>query len=311
MFFALQAGAVTMTIVSLAFTGQSTEGIRKISASGGCSILEDDTVICNRTGEFSLPSGIVPRSVSSWYDPSIGAGEVCIVSDTNEIYCGSNSVSRVDLGGFSAKEVSAGDNFTCALSTDGQVRCWGSAEGGRLGPGTPTSGSVAPGPSLQSIDFGTDRLAQQLYSRRWRSCVVLDDGSVRCWGDSFNGATGDPQWNGESGDSWLPLDFAGKKAVRLSLAEFSGCGLFDNGQVECFGLGTVFRKGSNDGSPVDFGSRQPLAIGSMRSGTCAALSDESLVCWGFPFNLDELGMPEEVVSMTMPENKNVRLRNCE
>ena len=34
-----------------------------------------------------------------------------------------------------AVSLAAGDYFTCALTTDGTVWCWGSGSGGRLGTG--------------------------------------------------------------------------------------------------------------------------------------------------------------------------------
>ena len=71
---------------------------------------------------------------------------------------------------------------TCALVTDGTVRCWG-ANGGALGNGT-LRNSVVP-VTVTGIDTATG-----IAVGGGQACAVLADGTVRCWGNNEYGQLG-------------------------------------------------------------------------------------------------------------------------
>jgi len=92
-------------------------------------------------------------------------------------------------GGAWAVTVVAGGEHTCAILNDGSVKCWGRNHKGQLASGdytdrsTPTPTDLLPRPVVKLA------LGHQ------HTCVVLDDGTARCWGDNFYGQLG----NGEDG----------------------------------------------------------------------------------------------------------------
>lgn len=77
-------------------------------------------------------------------------------------------------------QIAAGSQFTCALITDGTVRCWGKNKNGELGLGTADTNNhptPAPVPGLTNVIY--------LAAGDNHACAVLADHSLKCWG--FNG----------------------------------------------------------------------------------------------------------------------------
>ena len=105
-----------------------------------------------------------------------------------------DNLKAVDLGsGVKAKAVSAGGYHTCALLTDGKVKCWGSGQQGKLGQGnTDTLGDEAGemGDKLKAIDLGTGRTAKAISAGHSHNCALLDNDTVKCWGKGEYGILG-------------------------------------------------------------------------------------------------------------------------
>ena len=79
--------------------------------------------------------------------------------------------------------IAAGLENTCALLSDGTVRCWGWNEDGDLGDGTQMISStpmVVFGLSGASAIAMTDQTA----------CALVSSGNVVCWGDNSLGQLG-------------------------------------------------------------------------------------------------------------------------
>lgn len=98
-----------------------------------------------------------------------------------------------DLSGFlqGIVSVGAGDSHSVASVGDGSARAWGSNFNGQLGDGT-TTGSLTP---VQVID--PPHLTGYLYevasvaAAGSHSYAVLNDGTVRSWGNNIDGQLGD------------------------------------------------------------------------------------------------------------------------
>ena len=94
-----------------------------------------------------------------------------------------------------AKSIDVGSSHSCAVLTDGKVKCWGENDSGQLGDGTNTDRStpveVSGITSATSVVLGDDH-----------SCAVLTDETVKCWGDNSAGELGD----GTKTDRATPVD---------------------------------------------------------------------------------------------------------
>lgn len=150
---------------------------------------------------------------------AIGAGEQhnCVVLEDRRVKCwGANDLMQLgngsrdpkgdsplhlgdrlpytDLGpNFAAKALALGAHHSCALSTNGGVKCWGQNGSGQLGIGTTTDhGAPAEsmGAGLPAVDFGASRRALSIAVGMDFSCAALEDGQVVCWGADQVGQLG-------------------------------------------------------------------------------------------------------------------------
>ena len=142
-------------------------GVVAVSAGSSftCAVTAAGAVKCwgyNGYGELGIGSSAwrssVPRDVvglsSGVVAVSAGSAHACAVTDAGAVECwgrghrgqlGNDTLAEksrepVDVVGLSSGvvTVSAGSVHTCALTTAGAVRCWGSNRAGALGDGAPT-----------------------------------------------------------------------------------------------------------------------------------------------------------------------------
>jgi alpha-tubulin suppressor-like RCC1 family protein len=112
-----------------------------------------------------------------------GQGDTQDIGD-NEV---PSEVGQVDIGGSVIGVAVSG--HTCALLSNGNVRCFGFGGSGRLGYGnTNNIGDNESPASAGNVNVGgTARLVSATGNH---SCVLLDAGGVRCWGDNPWGQLG-------------------------------------------------------------------------------------------------------------------------
>jgi len=196
---------------------------RAISAGGRhtCALLDDNSVKC-----WGLAS-----------NGQLGYGDTNAVQDPS-------TVGAVDLGaGRTAKAISAGGAHTCAVLDNGSVRCWGLGDTGQLGYGNANTigDNEAPG-SAGPVDLGSGRTAVAISAGAAGTCAVLDDGSVRCWGQGDSGQLGYGNKN-NIGDNETPASAgpvnvgSGRTAVAIATYVGHTCARLDNGSVRCWGTG--------------------------------------------------------------------------
>jgi alpha-tubulin suppressor-like RCC1 family protein len=208
----------------------------------------------------------------------------------------------------------AGLDFTCAKLRGGLVKCWGRNDKGQLGLGDPFmrgDGLGKMGPSLPAVDLGPGRTASQLAAGYGHACAILDDGTLKCWGNNAGGqlGLGDTYNRGdglsEMGSNLPSVDLGpGRTALQVEMGVLSTCARLDDGSVKCWGNNSAGQLGLGDmkdrGSDVaQMGANLPtvslgpgrtaLQLTSGYANTCARLDDSSVKCWGR--NLDgELGL---------------------
>jgi alpha-tubulin suppressor-like RCC1 family protein len=207
----------------------------------------------------------------------------------------------VDLGtGRYAKSLAAGWYATCAILDDDTLKCWGSAA--IVGNGSNENVGDDPGEmgdDLAPVELGTGRKPVRVAMGAEHNCVLLDDGSAKCFGWNAWGQAGvlpndeaigrEPN---EMGDNLPPLD-AGVdvKVLQTAPGAMHTCAILTGGSVKCWGYGPGlgnYTAGSNKQAIVDvpatsLGSgRTAKFISAGYSHSCAILDDDSLKCWGVP-----------------------------
>lgn len=189
------------------------------------------------------------------------------------------------LGEPKATAFDVGAQFSCALLTDGSVKCWGDNFVGQLGQG-PTA-FLTPPPT--SIDLGAGHTARVLRVGEGHVCVIRDDNALFCWGNNDNGQLGIGSTTGANRPPATPVNLgAGRSAVDVWLGGNHTCALLDNDTVKCWGwnfygeLGygdTTARNAPSD-DVIDLDGHVPTSMALAHQHTCALLDDASLRCWG-------------------------------
>jgi alpha-tubulin suppressor-like RCC1 family protein len=224
-------------------------------ATGGahnCAILENGHVKCWGANTFGK-LGIGEASTQSRGD---APGEM------------GNALPEVNLGtGRTAKLIAAGWGTTCAVLDDESIKCWGVI--GNYGTGTTHSVGYQPGQMgdmLAGISF-PGRKVVQISQKLEHACVLLDDGSVRCWGKNGSGQLGygDKTYR-DLAPTLPPVDLGtGRHALAISAGGGAHtCALLDDGKLKCWGgnaegqlgLGNTTARGD---APGEMGDALPAA----------------------------------------------------
>ncbi|HOC91699.1 MAG TPA: RCC1 repeat-containing protein, partial [bacterium] len=131
---------------------------------------------------------------------SSGEAHTCAITPSGGVKCwGDNDYGQlgdgtntdrhapVDVVGLTSgvTSISTGIDHTCALTTNGGVKCWGGNYFGQLGDGTTTYRNtpvdvVGLTSGIASVSSGGDH-----------TCAVTNSGGVKCWGDNDFGQFGD------------------------------------------------------------------------------------------------------------------------
>jgi len=225
-----------------------------------------------------------------------------------------DNLPAVDLGtGRSAMAIAVGQSHTCAILDDKSVKCWGYNYYGQLGLGDTNSRgdeSGEMGENLPAVDLGTGRSAMAIAVGQSHTCAILDDKSVKCWGNNGQGQLGLGDTNrrgdasGEMGDKLPAVDLGtGRSATAIAAGNYHTCALLDDKSVKCWGyndqgqlgLGDSNTRGDASGEmgdnlpTVDLGTGRSATAIAVGSHTCALLDDKSMKCWGTNGN-GELGL---------------------
>lgn len=114
----------------------------------------------------------------------LGYASMAKVGETNT----PAQVGDVQLGG-NAAAVAAGVVNTCAILSEGRLRCWGYGAEGALGYGNRNDVGDDEIPAAAG-DVPVGGRVAQVACGRSHTCVLLESGTIRCWGNGGKGATG-------------------------------------------------------------------------------------------------------------------------
>lgn len=222
-----------------------------------------------------------------------------------------DALPYVDLGTDQHAEwLVAGSYHVCALLTNGRMKCWGENAYGQLGLGDREGRGDEPsemGDALPYVDVGSGYVARSIAAVGRRTCAVLPDRSLKCWGYNPAGelGLGDTADRGVSpdqmGDNLPPVNLGtGVEVEQVALGSNHACAMLSDASVKCWGLNSNGQLGSPTPSargavPESMGDAVPsvdlqggyvASIAADGDRTCAKFDDPSFVggssvkCWG-------------------------------
>jgi alpha-tubulin suppressor-like RCC1 family protein len=189
-----------------------------------------------------------------------------------------NASTLVEVSGLAAAtRIAAGDEFGCALLQDGTARCWGLGEYGQRGDGSFERISTVP---VEVIGITN---AVDIKSGYSHACVLLEDGTIRCWGANRYGQLGDPSTQAGSA---VPVVVTGiSDAAALTTGADHACALLGDGNLQCWGKNDTGQLGdgtfTSSSTPVPVqGLTDVVAISGGGMHMCAVSRNGTVKCWG-------------------------------
>jgi len=267
-----------------------------------CAVLGDGTVQCWGSNSYG----------------SLGAGldNVSVYELTPIAVTGISNATSITTGGQYGPNIDDDMGTSCALLSDGTIKCWGSDYHGQLGSGARNTATIKLrySSSPQTVYYsktpvevtGISNASAVSTSKFWNShtCAIVDQGSVKCWGANWEGQLGSGSThncgNSSNDCSATPVSVDGiTSATAISAGGSHTCALLADKTIKCWGydndgqLGSgyintySYTSGSNtysrNGSrtPVSVtGINNAIAVSAGESHTCALLEDKTVKCWG-------------------------------
>lgn len=249
-------------------------------------------------GQSSTPVNVVGLTGAI---TGLAAGERhnCALTPTGGVKCwgdnlygqlgnGSNNPSSTPVnvsgltGGVTA--IAAGYDHTCALTTGGDVKCWGGNLFGSLGNGSGNM-SNAPADVVGLPSAGVTAIAA---NGNHTCALVLDslrNTGVMCWGSNGHGESG----TGATAPASAPAPVIGLSAGITGIATglYHTCALTAGG-VSCWGYNLYGQLGdgtnTNRFTPVNVvgleGGATILTVGTQHNCAAAGTGASPLLCWG-------------------------------
>jgi len=188
--------------------------------------------------------------------------------------------------------IATGDNHNCALLSDRTVKCWGDSKDGKLG--VSSAGCGGSGHCSAPIQVVGLSGVESLTAGALHTCALLQNRTVKCWGDNSYGQLGLGTWEycngGTDCDNPTPMPIPSLSNVKIiSAGQAHTCAVLTDGFLKCWGdsswgqLGTALECGQlgQCDSPVPTASLSNVTSVSAGGGhTCAVLANGSVKCWG-------------------------------
>ncbi len=182
------------------------------------------------------------RSAPNLMDLSTGNESACGIDTDGHLTCwGANHRGRLGRGyevnnfapfapgptlsDLTYTQVSSTYEHTCALTTGGNIDCWGLGTYGRLGDGE-------LGFTADPVPMIADRKFVNVELGNYHSCGLQADGVVACWGRGFYQGLG----NGTLDHQPDPVDVPDVDAKFLAVGGYVGCVVNKDNTVACWGL---------------------------------------------------------------------------
>jgi alpha-tubulin suppressor-like RCC1 family protein len=196
---------------------------------------------------------LIARQIAS------GAAYTCVFDLKNKLRCwGRNSNGQLGYGDKEERS-SPSDNFvltdnakiiqiaveknhTCVLFEQGKIKCWGVNNYGQLGYGDQQDRSRPPS---EFVHTGQGKIIQLALG--WHhTCVLFEQGKIKCWGNNINGQLGYGDYKKRSRPSDEFVQTGPEKIIQMALGASHTCVLFEQGKIKCWGGNINGRLGYGD-----------------------------------------------------------------
>lgn len=261
------------------------------------------------------PTPTLVEGGHTWRQIDTGTHHTCAITTTGQTYCwGRNDLGQLGstagarnvcyvyttppstvkcaqtpqpVPGGPYVQISAGDQFTCAVTAGGDAYCWGYNSHGQIGDGTGGSGNITrPTPTLVS---GGHTFAE-VSAGTQHACGRTTGNQVYCWGSNDNGQVGNSAIGGTvfrpALVRALEVPGEGTAAYRMVRAGFRhSCAVTTTSRAACWGDNAFGQLG--DGTSFDRG-RPGLVdtphrfetVGAGYSVSCGLSTAGLGLCWG-------------------------------
>jgi alpha-tubulin suppressor-like RCC1 family protein len=246
-------GTVTRRWTAVDVTGLAS-GVAAIATGGfhSCALTSGGGVKCWGSNEFGqLGDGTTTQRLTPVNVSGLGSGVVAIT---------------------------AGGYHSCALTSGGGMKCWGTNSSGQLGDDTMTT-HVTPN-DVPTLTSGVDEIAAGYRT----TCVVTTGGGAKCWGNNANGQVGD----GSTTIRLSPVDVSGLTSgvSQVAASQYHTCVRTSGGGAKCWGYNGNGQLGdgttTQHPTPVDVSGLTSgvAAIATGLQHSCARTSGGGAKCWG-------------------------------
>ncbi len=239
-------------------TSRKVEDASAVALGAGFEIVVAITIGNYHT--CALSSGGAVKCWGNGGNGKLGQGNSDNVSAYDSFQASQSPVAIGWSSGVVTAAIAAGEYHTCALSSAGEVKCWGANTHGALGQGDTVMVSNDDDPVLAEIDPVTtgwsSGVSAAIATGEYHTCALSSGGLVKCWGYNAYGQLG-------QGNTYKVSD------------------------------GHPFDAGTDPDTPADVGvdGISPVALGwssgivttaiaAGRSHSCALSSGDSVKCWG-------------------------------
>jgi alpha-tubulin suppressor-like RCC1 family protein len=212
--------------------------------------------------QTTSPGAVIPGTVPPILSVASGPQVACEASGDAGVFCwgfddgyvgadASDTVVDPAPGTAGVIELGLGGASACGRRGDGSVTCWGTNDSGELG--FASDGQVHP---PTPITLPTGRRAVHLAVGEQHVCVILDDGTVACWGQNDAGQCGANAIGGEEDTPVLVPGIA--NATSIAAGTNHTCAVLGGTSVVCWGANDAGQLGNDSDNtgvpqPVDLG----------------------------------------------------------
>ena len=211
----------------------------------------------------------------------------CKTSCTADSDCLPGYFCETGLCHLGAVAITAGSSHTCALLSDGSIRCWGDDGVGELGNGIVLNNGVNNVPTPVSVT-GLPKPATSVAAGGGFTCSLLTDGSAWCWGSDGDGALAITPVIGTDPTPTKVVGLSGP-ATAIALGTGHACAI-STGNIWCWGYDAVGQLGNGESlgngntnfvaTPTEvMGLAGATLVAAGEIHTCAVAAGD-LYCWG-------------------------------